>query len=410
MSIERRYGARVPQAVGARRAGLGHRLLGVSLVGVAVAGPAHAAQPDEETTPAPAPAARPAAEGWGRRLYNQVNKSIVLVSCGDAEGTAFLFHSSRHVATALHVVNRPGVLTVVTTEGRKLAARVVAWDAEWDLAILELEASLEAPVLQPVSAELGQVGDPVAAIGNPWGAEQRRRKGSEKPVLAISQGVVSAPPADYVQTDAPVNPGNSGGPLLTTDGDVVGVVVVRIAEADGISFATSVAKLEALAKRIDSQGVFAPEFSRFSWQLAWIPSAEYQLSGVLAGVRVALGNVWGVAVRGARLWGDTEVVSSFELSQRDRWLVELELSAYRGDAEGGVGVGVGVASQWDAIVDRTATVAGTSIVEDELHRSDSQVRLLISAGVHGGPLVVDTALYLFGPEGTGARLGLGVGF
>jgi S1-C subfamily serine protease len=243
--------------------------LGQPLQDFAVAKP-DGPEPVRQTEDSPV---TPAVPSHWRELYHKVNPSIVLISRGNAEGTGFLFGSQRHVATALHVVSHVGTITVVTRDGKRREARVVAWDEEWDLSILELEEPIAAPVLQTVRDGQGQVGDMVAAIGNPWGAEQRKLKGSEAPVWALSQGVISAPPGDYVQTDAPVNPGNSGGPLLTRDGEVVGVVVVRIAEADGISFATSAKRLQALYGRVNQQGDYSPNVERLLWQLSWLPVA-----------------------------------------------------------------------------------------------------------------------------------------
>src|SRR5690606_3524198 len=121
---------------------------------------------------------------------------------------------------------------------------------------LELPQPLSAKQLEPVGVARGQVGDPVAAVGNPWGAEQRKRPGSNAPVWALSQGVISAPPAEFVQTDAPVNPGNSGGPLLTQRGEVVGVLVIKVAASDGISFAVSCQRLVALTRQIGKQAPY----------------------------------------------------------------------------------------------------------------------------------------------------------
>ncbi len=376
----------------------------------AVAQPA--AEADEERVSSAADSAPPVAavESRWRELYARVSPSIVLIRRGNAEGTGFLFGSQRHIATALHVVSHVGTVWVVTKDGKPREGKVVAWDEEWDIAIIEIEQPIAAPVLHAVGKDQGQVGDMVAAIGNPWGAEQRKRKGSEAPVWALSQGVISAPPGDFVQTDAPVNPGNSGGPLLTRDAEVVGVVVVRIADADGISFATSASHLQALYGRIGQQGEYSPDVDRWQWQLSWVPVAERQLAGVLLGGRWAMTELLGITVRGARLWGDTEVVSSFELTQRDRWMVEAEMSARFGSDEGGLLLGVGIASSWDEITDSTAVISGASISEQRDTRSASTRRMVVSAGLFGSPVLVDTGVYFFGGEPITARLGLGLLF
>src|SRR5690606_23704357 len=164
---------------------------------------------------------------------------------------------------------------------------------------------------------------------------QRRNADSRGPVWALSQGVISAPPADLIQTDAPVNPGNSGGPLLTRDGEVVGVLVVRLAGSDGISFAVPTSRLAALVQRIGVQPEYRASAVSVDVQLSWVPVAEHELSGVLLGTRVGFGSTWALGLRGSRLWGSKEVQSTLHLTERDRWLAEADVSYRLGGGEGG---------------------------------------------------------------------------
>jgi S1-C subfamily serine protease len=348
---------------------------------------------------------------WANRLYERVRPSIVLIRAGNSEGTGFLFHSQRHVATAFHVIDNGAPVVVVTWESKEHPAKVVAWDSQSDLAILELAAPLAAPLLECVGSGKGQVGDPVVAVGNPWGAEQRQRRDSTAPVWALSQGVISAPPGDLIQTDAPVNPGNSGGPLLTQDGAVVGVLVVRVAGSDGISFAVSAERLKALAQRIGTQGEYRVPSLNLSWQLAWVPVAEHELWGVLTGVRGLFGGIAGLSLRAARLWGGTEVLSAVSLSERDRWLVEAEILYRFGASDGGgLPVGVGLAFHSDHVTERLAEISGGSLLETRAERNASDLRLMLSVGLESEWVIADSAVYLFGSEGLGARFGLGLIF
>jgi hypothetical protein len=279
------------------------------------------------------------------------------------------------------------------------------------LAVLEVDQPIAAPVLRPVRVGSGQVGDPVVAIGNPWGEEQRRAEDSRAPVWALSQGVISAPPANLIQTDAAVNPGNSGGPLLTQEGEVVGVLVVRLAGSDGISFAVPTSKLTALVARIGIQPEYRPPRATVDLQLSWVPLAEHELSGVLAGTRIVVGNTWGIGVRGAHLWGGTEVLSTLHLTQRNRWLGELEL-LYRvaGTEASALPVGIGVSYHRDTIEDHRSVIVGGELEEQDEDRTDSGLRLMLNAGLEAQWLLADTAVYLLGKGGIGARLGLGLLF
>jgi hypothetical protein len=339
-----------------------------------------------------------------------VRPSIVLIRGRYSEGTGFVFHSPRHIATAFHVVSNTSSPRVILWDGRILSARVVAWDADWDIALLELPQALDVPVLAPVSRGNGQVGDPVAAVGNPWGAEERKQPGSNAPVWALSQGVISAPPGDLIQTDAPVNPGNSGGPLLTQDAEVVGVLVVRVEGSDGISFAVSGQRLIALANDRARRDPYAGPASHTDVQLAWVPWAEHELVGVLGGLRFR-GADWGVAVRGARLWGDTEVVSTLRLTERDRWLLETEgfIELFSG-ADTALPIGLGVAAQLDDVFERTATVESGALLEASSRSKRWDVRPMVSIGLRADLLMLDTAIYAFGRFGLGARFGVALVF
>lgn len=369
----------------------------------AAAGPEIAANAAANPTP---PHAR-----WANQLYQRVQPSVVLIRTRQAEGTGFLFHSRRHIATAFHVVSEGQPIRVVLSSGKELSARVVAWDEEWDIAILELPEELDAPVLQEVSSEHGQVGDPVVAIGNPWGAEERKRPGSSAPVWALSQGVISAPPADLIQTDAPVNPGNSGGPLLTQQGEVVGVLVVRVAGSDGISFAVSCARLRALAGTLGHMREYWGPGNRVDWQLGWVPLAEHELSGVILGSRWIFRDAMGFSLRAARLWGDTEVISTLTLQERNRWLFEADAALLLASSESfTLPLGIGVAYTLDRIDDRVAAVTGGVLQESSSKRTLNDLRLLGSLAIQSENVMFDTALYAFGKEGLGARLGLSLVF
>lgn len=349
-----------------------------------------------------------ACTSWTNALYERTRGSIVLVRSAAAEGTGFAFFSPRHIATAFHVVASGGPISIITASGQQIPARVVAWDTEWDLAMLELPQPLNAPLL-PL-ANQGRVGDPVAAIGNPWGSEQRKLPGSNAPVWALSQGVVSAPPADLIQTDAPVNPGNSGGPLLTRSGEVLGVLVIKLQESDGISFAVSTRRLVDLTRRIGTQGEYRVSPYRLDLQVAWLPLAEHELSGALVGTRLLFGGTYGLGVRGARLFGATEVVSALHLQQRDRWLAEADVIYRFGTPDAGVSLGLGLAVQRDELTTRRATVAAEGLAELTAETLHTHVRGMLTLGIESTWLFADTAVYALGDEGLGARLGLGLLF
>jgi serine protease Do len=138
-----------------------------------------------------------------------------------ALGSGFLIHRDGYLVTNAHVVEGAATVQVRLASGRRLSGQVVGRDTRVDLALVKIEAAEPLPVLPVGDSEALQVGELVVALGHPFGLEQTvsfgivSRKGA--PLVA------AAPGFDFIQTDAAVNPGNSGGPLVNMAGQVVGV-------------------------------------------------------------------------------------------------------------------------------------------------------------------------------------------
>jgi len=183
-------------------------------------------------------------------VYKETKPSVVRITRPDgALGTGFVYFTPKHVATALHVVDLGRDVRVEFPGGQKTTAEIVAVDEEHDLAILEL-AEPGGPDAKPLVPRYEvAVGAPILAIGNPYG-DLARFSGELEGLLnfSVSQGIVSAKSEAFIQTDAVLSPGNSGGPMLSCDGHVVGIAD-RLLE-QRIGFGVPVVHLQHLTTHI----------------------------------------------------------------------------------------------------------------------------------------------------------------
>ena len=135
-------------------------------------------------------------------------------------GSGFIVDASGLVVTSHHVVKGADSVTVTLQDGRKLEAQVVGVDPKTDLALIEVEAGESLPVVEFGNSDRTRVGDWVVAVGNPFGLGGTVTAGI---VSGRGRDIGSGPYDDFLQIDAPINRGNSGGPLFDRGGRVVGV-------------------------------------------------------------------------------------------------------------------------------------------------------------------------------------------
>jgi len=134
-------------------------------------------------------------------------------------GSGFVINADGYVITNYHVVAGTTEIRVKLADGREVPGKVVGGDEKTDLALLKVEAT-GLPVIPLGDSARLEVGEPVMAIGNPFGLEQTVTTGI---VSATGRTIGAGPYDDFIQTDASINPGNSGGPLINARGEVIGV-------------------------------------------------------------------------------------------------------------------------------------------------------------------------------------------
>lgn len=163
-------------------------------------------------------------------------------------GSGFIVHPSGYIVTNAHVVSRAKKITVTLSDNSKHQARAISADGDHDLAVLKIEppkgASL--PHLPLGRSDDLMVGETVIAVGNPMGLSHTVSSGILSALdreLEFAQGVKYT---GLIQTDAPINPGSSGGPLLNVRGELIGINTAIRADAQNIGFAIPVDKLMEL--------------------------------------------------------------------------------------------------------------------------------------------------------------------
>jgi serine protease DegS len=170
-------------------------------------------------------------------------------------GSGVIVDDKAHVITNYHVIEKAQVIRAQLADGRIADAKVVGRDPDTDLALLQLDLKKDVPVMPMGYSDQMRVGDVVLAIGNPLGLSQ-----------TVTQGIVSATGRgelgvaifeNFIQTDAPINVGNSGGALINTNGELIGINTAVLAKnlgVEGIGFAIPVNLVRGVMGEILTKG------------------------------------------------------------------------------------------------------------------------------------------------------------
>jgi len=170
-------------------------------------------------------------------------------------GSGVIVDQEGHVITNHHVIDKAAVIRAQLADGRIADARVVGKDPDTDLAVLQLDLKKDIPVMPLGHSDRLRVGDIVLAIGNPVGLSQTVTQGIVSATGRAQLGVATY--ENFIQTDAPINVGNSGGALINTNGELIGINTAVLAKnlgVEGIGFAIPVNLVRGVLGEILSKG------------------------------------------------------------------------------------------------------------------------------------------------------------
>ena len=164
-------------------------------------------------------------------IIEEVIKGVVTIRTDVGQGTGFIISEDGYLVTNAHVLVGGREINAITYEQKSISANFIGYNGDLDIALLKISGNYDE--LQLADSNDVQIGEKVIAIGNPLGLQ-----------FSVSEGIVSAVhrlgPSGleaYIQTDAALNPGNSGGPLINKQGKVIGINNFKIGGGENLGFA-----------------------------------------------------------------------------------------------------------------------------------------------------------------------------
>src|SRR5450631_541789 len=166
-------------------------------------------------------------------------------------GSGFIIDADGSILTNHHVVDKAERITVKLSDGRTLRARLIGSDPDTDIALIKVDGQSGLPVAPLGDSSALRMGEWVCAIGNPLGYEHTVTVGV---VSFLGRKLFDASLDNYIQTDAAINFGNSGGPLINSRGEVIGINAAISSRASSIGFAVPINQAVAILPQLKARG------------------------------------------------------------------------------------------------------------------------------------------------------------
>ncbi len=236
----------------------------------------------------------------------KVAAAVVPAGTNTAFGSGYIIDPSGYIGTNKHVVNGGIEVFVVTADGVRYPAKVVGVTQEADIALLKIDAG-QRPLPYVKFGEINEVhvGDKVVAIGSPFGFDNTVTSGI---VSALHRDIMESPFDDYLQTDAAINHGNSGGPLFNMNGEVIGMTSVIFSPdpaSAGIGFAIPSSSLQFVFERLMKTGkIDGSMLPIHTQQMTWMLQQALGTPDLLGALVTSVQDKNGAMLQGKIMAGD----------------------------------------------------------------------------------------------------------
>lgn len=179
-------------------------------------------------------------------IIEQVLPAVVSINTNGGIGSGAVFSQDGYIITNKHVATGSSTVTVKTFDKKQYTANVIGESATKDIAVIKINAN-NIPFLSFANSDNVKVGESVIALGSPGGLD-----------FTVTEGIISATnriinTVNHLQTDVPINPGNSGSPLVNKAGQVVGINTMKVQGFEGVGFSITSNEAQAAIREITSQ-------------------------------------------------------------------------------------------------------------------------------------------------------------